>query len=181
VQTHKRCTLHSDCHIEFEHNFYSAPWKLRGKQLDVWATEKQIKINNNGECVAIHDRKEYRGKYSTDKTHYPPNHQAYLEITPCYLREKASEIGPCTLEVIERLMPKDSPLRYLRKAQGVIGLNKKFTNSELEHGCEKALLFNRFYLKFIEQAIKTKRDLKTADEQISRTASTHLRGETLLH
>ncbi len=180
VQTHKKCILHSDCHLAFDLNYYSAPWKLRGEELDVWATEKQIKIFKDGDCVAIHARKINRGKFATDKSHYPPNYQAYLEVTPCHLREKAQEVGPNTSKLINELLPMNNPLKHLRRAQGLIALLKLFTKEELEYGTEKALLYNKYHLKFIEQTIKAKRLIKKDDEQISRTASHHLRGDALL-
>lgn len=180
VQIHKRCTLHSDCHLEFDHNYYSAPWRLRGKSLDVWATGAQIQIYFEGTCVAIHERKSNRGKFVTQKDHYPPNHQAYLEITPCHLRQKAQEIGLWTFKFIEELLPQDRPLRYLRRAQGLIALLRKYKAEDIERGCEKALLFQKLHLTFVEQVIKSKRNLNQS-EQIQRSAKEYLRGNNLLN
>ena len=62
----------------------------------------------------------------------------------------------------------------------MIKLVKKFTQEELEYGCDKALMYKKIHSKFIEQTIKAKRELLISDDQIIRTASTHLRGEGLL-
>jgi len=153
VRTHKKSTLHHDCHLQFEKNYYSAPWELRGQELDVWALENQVEIFHKGECVAVHPRKRNRGKFITNPAHYPPQHKAYLEITPCFLREEAAKIGPSVLTLMDHLMKNKHPLRYLRRAQGIVALKKKYDNDKIDKACALALQYEQTHLSFIEKAI----------------------------
>ena len=81
-------------------------------------------IHNAVYNIPTTTQKINRGKFATDKSHYPPNYQAYLEVTPCNLREKAKEIGPHTSKLMDELLPMKNTLRYLRRAQGLISLLK---------------------------------------------------------
>lgn len=177
VRVHKQATLHHDCHLQFDNNYYSAPWKLRGKKLDVWASDRVIEVFHEGECVAIHNRSTSRGKFRTNKEHYPPEHKAYLEITPGYLRERAKKMGPKVFEVIDTLMKADHPLRYLRRCQGLISLSKKYSGHEINIGCHYALEFEKYHLKFIEEVIKNKKaNIDYESQKVNRLPNPHLRG-----
>ncbi len=178
VLTHKRVKLHIDCHCEIEANFYSAPWTYRDEVLDAWISEKQVSLYFAGECIAIHTRKRNRGKFITDKTHYPPNHRAYLEVTPTNLRCQALELGAHVSELMNELMPESNPLRHLRRCQGIIALKKKYSKEDLDYGCKMALLYQKYFLKFIEGSIKNK-NLNNQSKQIERSENKNLRGEDL--
>lgn len=154
VRTHKKCTLHHDCHLQFEKNYYSAPWLLRGLELDVWASETQVEIFHNGECIAVHPKNRNRGKFVTINSHYPPEHQAYLEVTPAYLREKAQALGPAVFKLVDFLMKDKHPLRHLRRAQGIVALQKQFDAAKIDQACALALQYDRPYLSFLRKALE---------------------------
>lgn len=154
ARTHKKATLHHDCHLQFENNFYSAPWELREKELDVWASENVIEIFFSGKLVAQHSRSKTRAKCITNKDHYPAAHRAYLEITPQYLLEKSKSAGEDVYKLINSLFSGTHPLQHLRRAQGIIALVKKYPGDQLNYACEQALLLNRPYIRFIEAMAK---------------------------
>ncbi len=183
IRIHKKAKLHYDSHLQFDKNYYSAPWKLRGKNLDVWASDKIMEIFNDGDCVAIHKRSPSRGKFKTDKNHYPPEHKAYLEITPDYLRKKAKQLGPDVFRLVDKLMRVEHPLRYLRRCQGLIALSKKYTGEEINDGCERALIFGKYHLKFIENVIQNQKANPNKNENVSitRMPNPHTRGLESYH
>lgn len=154
VRTHKRATLHHDCHLQFGGNFYSAPWIHREKELDVWASEKTLEIFFDGNLIAHHVRSRGKNKVITNKDHYPPAHKAYLEITPQYLIEKSQKGGKDVHALIDSLLSGPYPLRHLRRAQGIVALIKKYPGEQLNHACSQALLLNRPYIRFIEAMAK---------------------------
>ncbi|MBF0313620.1 MAG: IS21 family transposase [Oligoflexia bacterium] len=183
VHTHHKATLHDDCHLQFEKNFYSAPWQLRKQRLDIWATDKVVEIWNNKERVAVHNRAYTHGKYITNRNHYPPQHQAYLEITPYYIRKKASEIGSCTLEVMEELFNGEYPLQHLRRAQGIVALAKKYSPQQLEDACKTALLFKKYQVPLIENLIRSGvgRKNNIVEYKVNRSPNQFLRGDSLFN
>lgn len=154
VRTHKRVTLHHDCHLFFETNFYSAPWEYREKELDVWGSEKTIEIFFEGKLLAQHVRSKGKTKVITNKDHYPAAHKAYLEVTPQYLLDKARSTGGDLYKLIESLFSGPHPLQHLRRAQGIIALLKKYPSDQLNYACEQALILNRPHIRFIEAIAK---------------------------
>jgi transposase len=180
VSTHKKAKVHHDCHLQFENNFYSAPWNLRGKILDVWAGPRTVEIYDQLERVAFHSRsKSGGGRFITDKNHYPPEHQAYLEITPLFLKKKASQIGSNTESLLTILFSNTHPLRHLRRAQGIIALAKKYNNEKLEAACEQAIKLEKYTVQFLERVIKNMDLIQKSPLQVQRGVNPHLRGETL--
>jgi hypothetical protein len=178
VAIHHRATLGLDCHLQFEKSYYSAPWRLRSKKLDVWASDRTVEIWHEGERVALHTRSCRPGRFKTNKKHYPASHQAYLEITPSFLREKARGVGVNTHKVIDQLMDTNFPLQHLRRAQGLIALAKKYSPEKLERACERALVFDKYYVPFIEGLIKNEQ-IEMNTKKIERLPNPHLRGDEL--
>lgn len=178
VATHKQATLALDCHLQFDKNFYSAPWNLRGKKLDVWSTDKTVEIWNRGERVAFHARSYTKGLFRTNDKHYPPQHKAYLEVGPCNLRDKAKLIGENTYQVINSLFQEKYPLKYLRRAQGIIALAKKYSPDQLEQACSRAKVFEKYYVPFIEALIKNA-PTNIEEKKVVRATNPFLRGKEL--
>jgi hypothetical protein len=52
----KKATVHMDYHVEFEKRFYSVPYKLVGKSVEVLATQTMVEIFYQGIPVAAHKR-----------------------------------------------------------------------------------------------------------------------------
>jgi hypothetical protein len=183
VSTYSKATLHPDCHLVFEKNFYSAPYKLRGQVLDIWSTSKTVEIFFQFDRVAIHGRSFCKGVFYTQKEHYPPSHQAYLEATPTYIRELSMKIGPHTEQFIDCLFRGETPLRHLRRAQGILRLSKIYSTGELEKACQKAIELNQNTYAFIERILKKGGNLekKMNNQCIKRGKNPFLRGNELLN
>ena len=182
VSVHHRASPYSDCHLVFDKNYYSAPYQLRGQELDVWANDTTVEICNHGDRVAFHCRSKTDGKFVTDDKHYPPEHQAYCEATPTEIREMGAKIGPNTGQLILGLLSGSRPLRYLRRAQGIVGLARKYGVSRLERASLTANAFGQSTLPFIERLLKSGR-LETNEDSrpINRSPNPLLRGTGLLH
>jgi hypothetical protein len=188
VSTHTTARLHPDCHLSFEKNFYSAPEHLRGELLDVWASEKLVEIFYKGERVATHSKIAGQGNFVTKKSHYPEAQRVYAESTPSFLLQTAQKIGPKTHQFIEKLLSSETPLRHLRRAQGIVRLGKEHPHSHLEEACAKALQLNQNSYGFIERVLKNRKGEMNrntnnypSEQNIQRGENPFLRGYSLLH
>lgn len=192
VQTFSKAKLSRDCHLSFDHNFYSGPHGLRGRELDIWATDKAVEIYHEGTRVAMHVRYRTRGKFATDVKHYPPAHQAHLEEEDiAKLKSWASVVGAETLKLVEDLLSGEYPLKYLRRVQAILALSKKYSKSDLEFATSVANRFNNKNLQYIERVIVNGRGPKTTlsavrarngGESIAREMNPNLRGlDEILH
>jgi hypothetical protein len=69
---------------------------------------------------------------------YPAEKIAFHMRTPAWCRERAAEVGPACMEVIESLFDVNALYR-LRSAQGVLRLAEKHGAARLEAACRKAI------------------------------------------
>ncbi len=132
--------LHGNCHLQFEKCFYSAPYRLVGKELWVKATETTVRIFHELEMVALHPRKHRPGEKSTSRAHLPPDAVAYLMRDPQWCLRRAEAIGPNCSQLIRSLFS-HRVTDNLRAAQGVIGLARKYGQVRLEAACRRAIIF----------------------------------------
>jgi transposase len=185
VSTHSVAQLSRDCHLIFDRNFYSSPHKLRGLELDVWATESAVEIYHKAERVAFHARSKTEGKFVTKTSHYPPEHQAYLEEDIVKSKSWAIHIGPETAKLIEALLSGPFPLRHLRRAQNILRLSKKYSKARLEQAAKTANRFNQTTTQYIERVIKQNSkpfEVKQGGDPIERAYNPHLRGvDRIIH
>jgi transposase len=141
VAVWKQAKLHPDCHVVFDHAYYSAPHRLIGKQMLLRATVDRIEIYYEHERLATHPRATRAGQRVSNIVHYPPTKLAGFLATPVRLREEAAAVGPKAAELIGQLLD-SKPVDRLRAAQGILGLAKRYTPARLEAACRRALVFN---------------------------------------
>jgi transposase len=182
IQVHRQATLHPDCHLLYDRNYYSAPHQHRGKTLDIWASQKTVEIYCNGERVAIHARARNPGTFITDRQHYPPRHEAYWDSSLKSLRNKASKIGGATSKLIHKLLDTSNPLEHTRRCQGIVRLSERYSKEEMEQACELALKFDKTTYRFIEGVLKGGYLKRASHESkpIQRGENPYLRKDTLL-
>ena len=141
LATWKQAKLHPDCHVVFDHAFYSAPHRLIGQKLWVRAADTTVRIFHQHELVTTHARATRRGQRLTNPDHLPPAKVAGLFATPASCVRRAADIGPATSEVIGRLLG-DRPLDRLRTVLGILKLAHKFGPRRLEAACARAVQYD---------------------------------------
>ncbi len=123
----------SDAHLEVTGHFYSAPYQLTGKQLDVRLTATSVEMFHQQQRVPVHVRSDKRGAFTTFPEHLPPAHQIYLqEWTPARFLNQAAGIGPSTHNLVDTILHSGSvQLQSCRSCFGLLGLAKRFTLSAI--------------------------------------------------
>jgi hypothetical protein len=131
-----RTKVHRDCHIVLGGNYYSAPFRLAGTQVDVRVSDKDVQIYAEHTQVTTHTRLEGRGKRLTVPAHLPDYKLAGMSSAPI-LRDEAAKIGPFTALLIGTLLA-ERPVDKTRTAQRLIGLASKHDKAVLERACKRA-------------------------------------------
>jgi transposase len=90
--------------VEVDHNYYSVPYQLAKRELDVRLTTSIVEVLFKGKRVASHKRSYGKGKYSTLKDHMPASHRRYAEWTPSRILNWAKSIGPDTARLADAIM-----------------------------------------------------------------------------
>ena len=116
----KDTTLHPDCYVYIEGDYYSAPHIHRHKKLRIKITENQVEIFLHLERLAIHPRSRHRnGKRVFIDAHFPPASQAYYEATPQKLLSQSRFIHPDLNQLFVELFNTDI-FGHLRRCQGFV-------------------------------------------------------------
>ena len=117
----KFARVNIDYHIEYDHKYYSVPYKYGGQTVEVKAKPLTIEIWHNNERIYTHSR-SYKKLYTTISEHMPPNHQAYGQINQQSFKKWASTISPEVVEFMNGMYNgvKVEQIRY----RGCLGLQK---------------------------------------------------------
>ena len=176
----KKARVHFDYHVEFDKHFYSVPWTLIGKEVDVRGTEKTVEVFRNRVRVASHPRSHANGRFSTQREHMPPAHQAVSDWSPERFLRWAEEIGPHTRNLIAAVLEsRCHPQQAYRSCLGILGLGKRYTNARLEAACRRALPAGIRTYKGIRNILENKLDQVERDRPPATPLPTHanIRGE----
>ena len=148
-----KAKLHGNCHVQFEHCHYSAPFRLIRQTLWLEVTPSALSIYRDHELVAVHPRLFKPGSRSTSQDHLPPEAQAYFMRDPQWCLAQARAVGPACLAVIESLFGK-GVLDTLRAAQGLLRLRDSFGAVRVEAACTRALNFSSPTYRTVKQILK---------------------------
>lgn len=149
----EKVKLHGNCHVQFLKCYYSAPYQLVKQVLWLRASETTVRIYRDHELVAVHPRLFKPGSKSTLAEHLPPNALAYCMHDSQWCLESAKKIGTYCEQVIQQLLS-NSVVDYLRAAQGIVALQKKYGNARLDAACRRALVFQSAHYKTIKSILQ---------------------------
>ena len=149
----QKVIVHSDCHVTYLKCRYSAPYKLIKQELWLRATETTVRLYRNHELVAMHSRLFTPGSRHSLDEHLPPNALAYSLQDSQWCLKQAEKIGSNCTAVIQQLLS-NSVVDYLRAAQGIVSLKKKYGDARLEAACHRALVFQSVSYKTIKSILQ---------------------------
>ncbi len=161
----KKVRVAPDYHVEFEGHYYSVPYQLIKKQLDLRATAKTVEVLDRGKRVAAHRRNPSRGRHTTTPEHMPKAHQAYLEWTPPRLIRWAGKTGYSTAELVETIMlSRSHPQQGFRACLGLMRLGEIYGAERLEAACRRALAIEGLSYKSVKSILKNGLDSEPLPE-----------------
>lgn len=137
----KEATLHSDCYMHVEKSFYSAPFRFVDQQLLAQVTTHSVRIYRDLDLVATHKRALIPRSRVFNEDHFPPHKVELLKATPQWCFKKAAEIGPSTLEWMQRYLS-DRVMLKVRSGFAALKFAEKFTPQRMENACRRALDFD---------------------------------------
>jgi transposase len=161
----KKVKLHTDCHVRFEKNRYSAPYTLIGETLWLRATPTAVHVFRDHGLVATHPRLRGPGERSTVDDHLPPEALAFKRQDAPWCRERAAEIGPSCRGLIDELLHRDRLVDQLRAAQSVLRLAKSYCPTRLEAACQRASSFGDVRFRTVQTILEKGLD-QVVDEDV---------------
>jgi transposase len=168
----KRARPHIDYHVEAKGFYYSVPYQLAHREMDVRITQNTIEIFHKGKRVASHQRSyDISRRYVTSREHMPKSHQKYLDWTPDRIIQWASKTGPSTAQTVEAVMKnRFHPQQGFRSCMGIMSLGKEFSDSRLEAACTRALSIGSPSYKSIQAILKRGLDRMPLQKEMQQTS-----------
>jgi transposase len=137
----KTATLHVDYHVEFGGNLYSAPYQYVGQKVDIRAGSACIEIFHKGVRIAGHPRSySLKRTYVTNPEHVPAKHRHLMQWNPERFIRWASQTGPYTSALVEKLLESKAHVEQgYRACLGILRLTKNYPAERMENAAKRAL------------------------------------------
>ena len=162
--------LHRDCHVQFEHCYYSAPFTLIGKQLWLRVTDSSLTIYQDYRQVAVHPKLRKRGQRSSVRDHLPPDAQAFFAHDRTWCVQQAGRIGAACAQFIERLLT-DRIVERLRAAQSTLRLAERYGATRLEAACARALAHESVFYRTVKTILVGGFDQQPLSNQLDQSSA----------
>ena len=151
----KKAKVNIDYHIDVDGHYYSVPYQLVGKKVDVRLSAHTVEVLLKGKRVASHRRSRRKGGFTTLAAHMPEKHKKYLEWTPSRIIRWASETGANAKELVSKILTsRDHPQQGYRACLGIMRLGKRYSPQRLEAACARALAIRAHSFKSVESILK---------------------------
>ena len=157
----KLLKVSKDYHIQLENNFYSIPYQLIGKKVEVWFSVKTVSITYEGKEIALHPKLLHKGQYSTQTNHMASAHKKYLEWNPGKIMNWGLTIGVETAKLFKIIMDsRPHPEMGFRSCLGIISAYKKYqatgyTEEHLEIISTIAISKHRYKVAQVKDLLKS--------------------------
>jgi hypothetical protein len=148
-----------DYHVEFERHWYSVPYALAGREIEVRATARTIEFLYQNRRIASHVRNSKAGAHSTLPEHLSPSHRAYIELTDQKILAWAAGVGSSTFAVIQRILDGEGyPEEKRRRCSGIVNLRKHYPTARIEAACKRALHASTISYRSIKSILQHRLD-----------------------
>lgn len=170
----KKARVAPDYHIELFGHYYSVPYPLIGKELDVRATDATVECFHKSKRVASHARSYRKGGYTTVPEHMPRSHREHAAWTPERMIRWAAKTGPATAELISTILERRRhPEQGFRTCRGILALAKRFDQSRIEAACKRALVIGGLSFTSVKSILETGLDQKPLPQAAAPIVPSH--------
>jgi len=176
----KKARVHIDYHIEVDGHFYSVPYQLVKKHVEVRLMAQTLEILYKGNRIATHQRSYAQGRFTTIPEHRPEKHKKYYEWTPSRMIQWAEKTGADTATVVETILSgRTHPEQGYRTCLGIISLGRKYTPERLEAACKRAVAIQAYSYKSIKSILHNGLDRQPMPEakEVKPIEHDNIRGE----
>ena len=162
----KRARVHIDYHVAIGGHYYSVPYTLIKKAVEVRITRNTVECFHRGNRVASHRRSHEKGRHTTVAAHMPESHRQAGEWSPRRLMQWAAKTGPATEKLIRTVLgSRKHPQQAYRSCLGILRLGKAYGDERLEAACRRVLTLGSYRYKSIESILKHRLDEQPLEEQ----------------
>ncbi|NQY56937.1 MAG: IS21 family transposase [Ilumatobacteraceae bacterium] len=153
-----RAKVHRDCHAVFRGEFYSAPWNLVGRHIELRATRFTVTVYCDDQYICTHERVA-RGKRATIESHLPDQRSALRQRSRDHWQSLAYEIGKPVGDYVAAIFDSDDVLQKLRQVQAVVTHLQTFPPERANAACIRAMHYGNQSYAGIKDILRRGLDL----------------------
>ena len=133
--------VQANCHVCWQHNFYSVSHLYVGRKVDLRVTDTTVEVYLGGERLATHRAfpAYARNRYSTAPADLPRG-KSYSDWDADRIRRWSMRVGPSCADVVDRVF---ASVRYdeqgFNACLAVLRLEHRYSRERLERACSMAL------------------------------------------
>ena len=186
VKTYKKIKASKNYHVYFQDDghYYSVPYRYRGQEVILIATERVVEIFLDNAVIARHRRNKTRGGYTTEPEHMPTKHRTYAERSPENTLKNAEKLGESVKALCSRILNSEQHLEQSsRICAGILSLQKQYSSQRINNACKRALDFGINSFKRVKNMLEQNMDKipiseNENDTELAKTSPQHenLRG-----
>ncbi len=166
----RQCNVRRDWRIMVDGAFYSVPYQLIGKTVQVCVTDSLLRIFYESKEVALHGRTTKKWDYKRKSEHAPPFKEAVLQCTREGLIDLSEAIGPFTHQMVKEIL--NHPLvDKLKPVRCLLKLKENYSIRDLELACERALTCKLFSYASVKSILEKKLQTEALDNSVAKGAS----------
>ena len=170
----KRVKVGIDYHVVFNKHYYSVPYTLVKKEVDIRATEHVVEVFYRTRRVSSHERDDTPGRYSTHPEHMPESHRQYAEWNPERFTKWAGRIGDFTTELVNQIFSsRDYPELGYRSCLGLMRLATRYGEERVEAAAKRALFFGYYSFKGVKNILNAGLDKLDLEEPVGSEGKRH--------
>ena len=166
----KKVRVNIDYHVEVDGHYYSVPYALVRRQLEVRTTATTVECIDRGQRAASHVRSSLKGRHTTVAEHMPEKHRRMGQWTPERFIRWAEKIGPHTAALITTVLgSRRHPQQAFRSCLGILRLAKTYGDARLEAAARRALAIGGHSYRSVESILAHRLD-ENSPEQLELAA-----------
>ncbi len=169
MKHYKRLKVQFNYHIYLsdDKHYYSVPYRYRARYIELFYTERAIEVYENNIRIASHRRNRKTNGYTTLKEHMPPDHKFMADWNPERFISWAGNIGESAKTIVEIVLDsKQHPEQSYKTCLGILSLAKKYGNARFLKACSRAIYYECFSYKKIENILKNNLEDLNNDEDL---------------
>lgn len=157
-----QCTVRRDWRIMHESAYYSVPYHLIEKIVQVCATRSSIRIFYEHQEVAFHEIAKEKWEYKRKTEHAPALKEEVLQCSREGLLLQAEKIGSYTHQVAHEILSHPS-VDKLRPVRCLLKLGNKYSQELLEKACQRASTYKMFSYQSVKNILENSVDIQLAE------------------
>ena len=170
----KRAKVGIDYHVVFNKHYYSVPYTLIQKNVDIRATDNITEVFYKSKRVASHKRDDTPGRYSTHPEHMPESHRQYADSNPERFIRWAEKSGSETAQMVKTILSSRRHRQQgYRASLGLMRLETRYGKERLEAACKRALGFGLHSYKGVRNILEAGLDKVALDKPVITESKIH--------